>query len=212
MSLSTFLNYRKALLSLFGDHEDASGTVKGYTDQLIRKHHTYNFPVGGKAVTPTANWPATRLTAQTGSVSATQPIAERVVYVADKQARVVEMMFTPAWSSTVSTSATTSWTLLVLKRGKGNGTISSTYSVTTFVGGLCSMSTGQPGFSNSFSQLAYNTAHRPNKLFIAASTTKPLLKRGDVLTAQVKKGNPGNASSNGAQFPPGVLRIVTEEE
>lgn len=213
MSLANYLAFRKAILGWLGAHEDNSGTVKGYVDQLIRKHHTYNFPPPVKTTAFTANFPyPNHLGAQTGSVSATQPIQERTIFVADKQCRVKEILYMMPCSVTQSTSATTSFTLLVLKRGKGNGTYSSTYSVTAFVGGLCTMSAGQPGFSNSYSQLAYNVAHRPNPLLISSSTTKPLLKRGDILTAQVKKGASGVAGSNGAQFVGGALRIIVEEE
>jgi hypothetical protein len=180
--------------------------------QIVRKKYVYTWPVAGKAVAATANWPQGRYAAQTGSLSATQPLQERTVFVADKKCRVKEIYFTQNFSSTVSTSATTSWTLLILKRGGTNGTMSTTVSVTSFVGGLCSMSTGQPGFSNSYSQLAYNVAHKANPLLISPSSTKPLLYRGNILTAQVKKGNPANASSNGAQFPSGELHIIVEEE
>jgi hypothetical protein len=200
------------LRGIFGVNEDTSGTVSGLVSQLAKKKYVYTWPEVGKALAFTANWPHPRLAAQTGSLSATQPLAERTIFVADKKCRVKEIYFTQAHSSTVSTSATTSWTLLILKRGGSNNTMSTTVSVTSFVGGLCSMSAGQPGFSNSYSQLAYNVAHKANPLLITTSTTKPLLYRGNILTAQVKKGASGVATSNGAQFPGGEVHIVVEEE
>jgi hypothetical protein len=202
-----------AIRSLFGAAEDSSSTVSGLVSQLARKHHVYNFPPPVKTTAFTANFPyPNHLGAQTGSVSSSQPIQERTIYVADKTCRVKEILYSMPCSVTQSTSATTSFTLLVLKRGKGNGTYSSTYSVTSFVGGLCTMSAGQPGYSNSYSQLAYNVAHRPNPLLITTSSTKQLLKRGDILTAQIKKGASGVAGSNGAQFVGGSLKIIVEEE
>lgn len=212
MATPTMNDVKVWLRGIFGVNEDSSGTVSGLVSQLARKKHTYVWPTATKAVAGGGGFTLPRLAAQTGSVSATQPLAERTIFVADKKCRVKELLFSQYLSSTVSTSATTSWTLLILKRGGTGGTYSTTVSVTSFVGGLCSMSAGQPGFSNSYSQLAYNVAHKANPLLITTSTTKPLLYRGDILTAQVKKGASGVATSNGAQFPGGLLQVVVEEE
>lgn len=195
-----------------GAHEDSSGTVAEDVGRLIRKTTHYEWPIALKAAALNTFTATNRLHAQTGSLSATQPLANRVVFIADKTTRVKEILWTQHVSTTVSTSATTSWSLIVQRKGLHNGTLSGSMTVTAFVGGLCSMTTGQPGYTGSYSHIIVNKPFAPNRLLLNRTASKLLLKRGDVLTAKVIKGANGVATSNGAIFFGGSLRIVTEEE
>ena len=210
---------KNRLRALFGAHETTANVVSDEIGQVLRKQFVYAWPSGLKVAALNTNAlapysAANRLEAQTGSLSQSQPLVNRPVFIADKSCAVKEIDFVLAQSITTSTSATTSWTLIVSKRGKGNSTLSSTWSVTTFVGGLCSMSTGQPGYTYSYSHIATtsNRQFAPNKLLLSRTPSKLQMKRGDVLLARVAKGASGVATSNGAAFLGGTLKIVVEEE
>ncbi len=197
--------------SLFGHTEDTSGTLATDVKRVFQREINYEWPNSVKAAA-VAN-PATRMEAQTGSLSLSQPIGERVIFTAVKPCEVVDLSFAQAVSSTVTATYTMCWTMQVIKRGKGTGTFSNgSWSVTKFVGGLTSSTAaGSHSFTGSYSSLRQNVAFAPNKLCLSKTNANISLKRGDSLVAKVKKGS-GTATDSGALFRGGLLKIVVEEE
>lgn len=200
-----FADFKRWLLSLVGDREDSDQTVKGYMDQLSSKTHVYTW---ARRDLVSAEFRA--YIGQTVSLSASQPISEDIVFAADKKCIVDEMIFMPYVSATVTDTETMAYHIVVNKRGGGEGTYSSTYSVTTYVGGTSSATDKHGTASKSFSTLTQNVARAPNRLHLADVDSRTLTK-GDVLTVRVDKGS-GSANDSGAIFRGGKLRVRVREE
>ena len=158
------------LKALFGFDENSSGHLAREVEQVTRKQIVYEWPHAIKAA-GVAN-PATRMEAQTASLSNSQPIGIRPIYSATEPCIVKEMTFAQIVSSTVTATFTMCWTLIVNKRGGGDGTLSSTYSVTAFVGGLTSATGTSHSFTGSYSHIRQNVAYAPNKLCLSKSAAK----------------------------------------
>lgn len=209
MADSTFKTLVKnKIRALFGAGEDSSGSLKTGVDQLVTKRIHVNYPrrVGGAVTNHNFNF------AHTASKSLTQPVAERVIYTAHRECYVGSAAFAPNVSSTVSASASIAWTLLLNKRGKGTGTFSSSYSATFAIGGLTSCTKKDGDTSISVSIFKSNVAFCANPLAITGGSTKIRLKRGDVLTARIRKGRVGHADDTGAWFPGGTLEVAIVED
>lgn len=204
---------KNRLRAFFGAHEDSSGTINGEVGQILTRNVVYEFPPAVKAAAVTLV-SGSRMQAQTGSLSATQPLGARTVFIASKPCKVTEITFAQIISATTSASYTTSWSIIINKRGGTIGTYSSsnTYSVTTFVGGLASVTAaaGAHDLSGSYTGLVKNVAFAPNKFNLSSTASKLQLKKGQILTARVAKGKGG--TSNGAIFFGGTLKIQVEEE
>lgn len=210
MADSTFKTLVKnKIRALFGAGEDSSGSLKTGVDQLTTKRIHANWPrrLGGAVTNHNFNF------AHTASKSLSQPVLERVIYQAQRECVVGAASFSPNLSSTVSASASMSWTLLLGKRGKGTGTMSSSWSVTSVIGGLTSCTkkdTATPSISVSI--FKSNVAFCPNPLALTSSSTKIRLKRGDILLAKVQKGRVGHGDDTGAWFPGGTLEVSIVED
>ena len=149
--------------------------------------------------------------AMTTVESASVPIDERTVYTADTPGTVQAVQFTPYTSSTLTNTETMAWHLLILKRGGGAGTYSTTYTATAYVAGLSSGSDKAGTHTNSWSTVANNVGSAaPNPLHMGSAAARTMA-RGDVITAQVLKGS-GTATDSGAEFKGGLLTIIVEED
>lgn len=209
MADSTFKTLLKnKLRALFGAGEDSSGSLATAVSQLVTKRIEHHYPrrVGGAITNGLFNF------AHTASKSLSQPVAESVIYVADKECFVQSAYFSPNVSSTVSASASMSWNIILNKRGGGKGTVSQTYSVTAAIGGLSSCTKKDVAPSLTVSVFVRNVAFASNPLSMTGGTTKRRLKRGDALTALVRKGRIGHGDDTGAWFPGGKLVVNIEED
>ena len=198
----TWAAFKKQLASVTGDREDASGTYEGYYNRLGRKVLHYMFPgkTGGSG----------GYGAQTISLSASQPLTNRVVHMAQGPECVEAIYFFPFTSATVTATETMAYHIVVNKLGGGAGTVSGTYSVTAFIGGLSSGTDKHATASKSFSTLGSNLANAPNK-FLLGSASDRALTRGDVLVVRVDKGS-GTATDSGAVFRGGSIHITLDED
>ncbi len=214
----TFADLVGHMRALFGSQENSSGDLQTQLGRLAEGHSVYEW----QEMQGTAANQHVRRDAQTVSLSASQPLAERVVYIADHKEKVKSIHFAPFVSATTTATATMAWHLLVTKRGGSFATASgtNTYSLTAFVAGVSSDTSKHGTASHSFSALTTNLAHAPNRCNLSDSGDgfgnldndqgAIQLGKGDVLTAQVLKGS-GTASDSGAIFRGGTLKIVTEK-
>jgi hypothetical protein len=209
MADSTFKTLLKnKLRAIFGAGEDSSGSLKTAVDQLATKRIVEHWPrrKAGAITNDSFNF------AHTASKSLSQPVLERVIYQAHRECYVGSAAFAPNVSSTTTASASASWTLLINKRGKGTGTFSGSWSVTSCIGGLTSCTKKDGDTTVSVSVFKSNVAFCPNPLGLTKSSTKIRLKRGDVLTARIRKGRVGHADDAGAWFPGGKLEVTIVED
>ena len=194
------------LRAQLGDREDAADTVKGLVGQMTSRTIDYEWPQRDLVLASLKNY-----VGQTVSFSASQPILERTVFVADKECVVTEIALQLFVSATITNTASNSFHCVVLRRGANNGTYSQSYSVSTWIGGLTTDTGKHATASQSFSSLLKNVAHAPNRFHLNPNLDKRRLKRGAVLRAVIRKGS-GTATDTGAIFRGGRLQIRVEED
>lgn len=210
----TFQTFKQYIKSQFGWAQGtaSSAAVQSLDDnvgQLTQRWVMYEIPQRKKV---SAEW--TNVWGQTISLSLSQPLQERVVFIAQRDCVLKEAYFTQIVSATVSATDTMSWTILLNKRGKTatTGTLSGTYSVTNYMGGLTSCSTKNGSISGSQSALTQNVAHAPNRLLMTPTLTKRRMTKGDVITFRVKKGRTAVTNDSGAIFQGGTMFLRIEED
>jgi len=212
-----FDSFKQYIKALFSDHEGTESDqldVPEMVNRLTRHIHGYDW----REMSDTAANQHVRRDAQTISLSASQPLARRVIFAAPGQrVRVRAVRFSQYVSSTVTASGQICWNLLVTKLGRGLATgstsLTSSWSTSTsaFVAGLTSCSTKNTTLSHSLSALTSNVAHAPNPCHLSSTAANLLLGRNDVLTAAVTKGS-GTATDAGAIFRGGRIQVDYTEE
>jgi hypothetical protein len=211
---ATYKTFKSYIKSLFGWASGGTTAASAFSlddniGTLTSRWVTYEVPQRKKA---SAEW--TNVWGQTISLSLSQPLQERVIFTAFRDCELKAAHFCQFVSATVSATDTMSWTILLNKRGKTalTGTLSSTYSVTAYMGGLTSCSTKNGSVSGSQSALIQNVAFAPNRLLMDPSTAKRRMSKGDVITFRVKKGRSGVLNDSGATFQGGLLHLRIEED
>lgn len=207
----SYADFKLKLRALFGASAGAASTlnVQSLEDnvgQLASRWVTYEIPQRKKA---SAEW--TGVFGQSISLSATQPLQQRVIFTAFRDCELKEAHFCQFVSATVSATDSMSWTILLAKKGKtaATGTLSSTYSVTNYMAGLTSCSSKNGDVSGSQSALTQNVAFAPNRLLMG-SKTKRRMSKGDVIMFKVWKGG-ATGDTSGAIFQGGLLHLRIEE-
>lgn len=204
-----FKNYIKAQ---FGWASGTASTanvqsLSDNVDQLASRWITYEVPQRKKVSAEWTGWMG-----QTVSLSATAPLQTRVIFTAFRDCYLAEAHFCQHISSTISATDSMSWTILLNKRGKtaATGTLSGTYSVTSYMAGLTSCSSKNGDVSGSQSALTQNVAYAPNRLLMG-SLSKRKMTKGDVIMFKVWKGG-AVGDTSGAIFQGGLLHLRIVED
>ena len=211
----TFKTFKSMLTSVFG--WAAGGTTAASMqnlpdsiDQLTSRTVMYEVPQRKKV---SVEWQA--VWGQTISLSASQPLQERVIFTAMRDCFLAEAHFCQIVSATLTVTESQSWTILLVKRGETNltGTLSTTYSVTAYMAGLtsCNSTTKNSQISGSQSTITQNVAFAPNRLHMTSTVAKRRMTKGDVITFRVRKGGTSGACQ-GAIFQGGTLQLRIVED
>lgn len=212
---ATYKTFKSYIKSLFGWASGGTTAASMYSlddniGTLTSRWVTYEIPQRKKV---SVEWQG--VWGQTISLSASQPLQERVIFTAFRDCELKAAHFCQIVSATVTITESQSWTILLAKRGETNatGTLSTTYSVTNYMAGLTSCnSTGKNSqVSGSQSTLTQNVAHAPNRLHMTSTVSKRRMTKGDVITFRVKKGGTSGACQ-GAIFQGGTLHLRIEED
>lgn len=201
--------------ALFGAIENASNEMSDHVDELFSRQHTYHWPELHYTATKRAALGSEA--AQTVSLSASQGLNERTIFMAVKPCTITAVHYFQRVSSTVTVTNTMAWALKINKRRAGITSTSATvsYSNTFFVAGVTSCSTKGGSKSWSWSALTRNTnTLLPNPCLLSRTASKLEMAERDILTAQVAKGSKVTALSSddsGAIFRGGRIVVYYKE-
>ncbi len=202
----TVSNLMSKLRAMFGEDENTSADVKTRVDRVFEGVHSWRWP---DAIASNADGILTR-NVDSNSLLLSQPYGPLTCFTAPFPCEVVQITFALDVSATVTNTASTSFGVLVTKRGGSNatGSASFTRSITSFIGALTTDTGKNPTKSWSWSALTSNLVNAPNKLHLASGTaaTKLKLGEGDALLCQITKGQA--ADDAGARFAGGQLTIL----
>lgn len=205
----TFQQWKNKFKGLLGDEASNASEAGAHAGQALERVVTYNLafadPNTVSLSLPLAEAPS-------------QSLREVVIHRMAHAGKLKSVHFCQNVSTNVSASASVAWNLLVQKRGGSFATASgtNTYSLTILIAGLTSC-TSDNSLSGSHSGLTSNTARYPNVAMVQKGTGfgngdgggAHVLGKGDIITAQVKKGTA--VGDTGAVFRGGTLILTFEE-
>ncbi len=202
----TFDNFMNKVRALFGEDQNSDGDLDKVTRRLAEGVATWRWP---DAIASNADGILTR-NVDSNSAALSQPYGPLTCFTAPFPCEIVKITMALDISATVTNTASTSFGVLVTKRGGSNGTgsLSATRSISSFIGALTTDSGKNPTKSWSWSALTSNLAGVPNQFHLATGSAASKLKLGenDFLECRITKGH--SADDTGARFAGGTLTIV----